>query len=68
MSKDQHLQQIREIDERCYIAISDDFDYYQYEVRLNNTQSATEFKKKLRKDGTECTKENPCHSRTEKMF
>lgn len=32
VSKDQHLQQIREIDERAYIAISDEFEYYHYEV------------------------------------
>lgn len=32
VSKDQHLQQIREIDERSYIAISDELDFYQYEV------------------------------------
>lgn len=37
VSKDHHVQQIREIDERSYIAISDDdFDYYRYEVRRVN--------------------------------
>lgn len=37
VSKDQHLQ-IREIDERAYIALSDGFDYYgrEYEVRTDD--------------------------------
>lgn len=35
VSKDQHLQQIREIDERAYISISDEFEYYHYEVSDN---------------------------------
>jgi hypothetical protein len=30
VSKDQQLK-IREIDERSYIAITDDFEYYQYD-------------------------------------
>lgn len=38
VSKDHHEQQIREIDERSYIAISEDFDYYRYEVRSCNGQ------------------------------
>lgn len=34
VSKDQHLR-IREIDERAYIALSDEFEYYHYEVSVD---------------------------------
>lgn len=34
-SKEQHSQ-IREIDERGYVAISDEFDYYCYEDEVRN--------------------------------
>lgn len=38
VSKDQHLR-IREIDERAYIALSDEFEYYHYEVSVDGNKT-----------------------------
>lgn len=41
VSKDQHLE-IREIDERAYIAISNEFEYYRYEVSISRNLNSLE--------------------------
>jgi hypothetical protein len=40
VSKDQHLK-LREIDERSYVAISDEFEYYDYHYGGNDEVSLT---------------------------
>lgn len=52
VSKDQHLQQIREIDERAYFAFSDEFENYHYEVSVDDLRKMaveTERREKGRK-------------------
>ena len=42
VSKDQQLK-IREIDERSYIAITDEFEYYQYDGDNDDDDSSEDF-------------------------
>lgn len=69
VSKDQHLQQIREIDERAYISISDEFEYYHYEVR---NLTSVEFLKTVWtpfcKDGSGCNQESFYIDSKDEMF
>lgn len=55
VSKDQHLQHIREIDERAYIAISDEFEYYHYEVSVNFRKVFAKIMKHFNGGGTGCS-------------
>lgn len=45
-SKDQHLK-ITEIDERCYIAISDEFEYFDYHDEVSFSGFSKLYKHKI---------------------